>query len=303
MTLRMTDFQLTEIIKKTVNSILKEELDINDAVDKMNDEIRRKIISEWRGLPRENVRDGLTKSCGSFEYDIFGTVFTVNYTVFNYRDEYAAMSGGEKYGANVKIIDKVIELSVVAISGYIDERYLSGSLQHEIEHWFQRKNSGKPLLAKSKVYDLAVENLGSNGHNGWDGTLANVIYYSRNEEQDAFVNGLYGTLKNMAYGYDFKDLIEKSEIFRAIGFMNAVGKEMREHFYDDDFKDACEMVYGKKRRWFIGQAKTAEWKIAEKLNKIIKKAKKERIISPNYFLPHINEWYTPMWRIKKKTEI
>ena len=279
----MIDFnniRLTEIIKETISKLINEELGISDEVYKVSCGIVDVIENQWKSMPKESSEYNIWKRSGEFEFDIFGDVYTISYTVWNYKDydHYKSTTNKPVLLCSTNQKNKMIHLSVLAISGEIQDNTCADSIQHEVEHIYQSKMQGGELFPDKdgveNIYKMAEKSISDNRHNGWISKLASVIYYSRNEELDAFVNGLYATLAKSGWMYGEDEIVKNSNPYKIIGFMSSMKEEMIVNFNDDDFIQSAKF-FNKKRKWFIAMAQKSIKDCTSKMAKVIKKARKE----------------------------
>lgn len=272
--------KLDTIIKEEIDKMLKEELGISNEVNSVSNGIRVTIESQWKKCERIQTDFGVFKRCGEFPYNIFGEDYIISYVVYNFRDyeSFTENSNKVQFQCNISQEHKRMHLVILAISGEIQENTFADSIQHEIEHAFQSKMKGGDLFqdkdGHENIYSLATSNLNNENYNGWISKLANIVYYSRNEELDAFVNGLYGTLQHSGWMYGEDEIVNNSTPYKIIGMMHMLKTELENNFENSDFINSAKF-FGKKRKWFIAQAKHAAKSCAEKMNKVIKKARKD----------------------------
>ncbi len=266
----------SKIIRECVDKLINEELGIADDVVEKTNEIKRLIYDDSRNADKVKLDNGVSSISGTVSTNVFGEDMKIFYTVYNYYDydtyydkqEYFNPRCGVSYDRNE------IYISILSISGEFQENSFGDSIQHELEHLYQIKKQGKGLFQDNNLYDNATRNLNSNLYDGWVSKLSHVIYYSRNEEHDAFVNGLYQQLVSVdAYGNE--DYIIKSSTPYQISLMlTSIKNEISDNYENTNLIEACKF-FRKPRRWFIAQCEIGIRKIVKKIMKIRTKAKND----------------------------
>lgn len=295
MELKIDENLITNSVRKSIDKLISEELGISNEVKKVINGIYDMIKSLLRDCPKETIKEGLIwKKSGTIEYNIFGDDYSIIFTVFNFLNEEVYENCAENIipYSSVLISKKIIEINSISISGVIDESTFSDSMQHEIEHLFQIKMQGKPLFFNNGLYDKAIKNIRSNENNGWISRLSTIIYYTRNEEHDAFVNGLYAQLiRNDAF-YKFKEIIRKSDAYKISSILKVYEKELIDNFDDEDFIKSAKF-FNKSRKWFISQCDIGVKKIIKKIMKVAAKAEKDFKKVNEDAIFEVRPWFNP----------
>lgn len=295
MELKIDENLITNSVRKSIDKLISEELGISNEVKKVINGIYDMIKSLLRDCPKETIKEGLIwKKSGTIEYNIFGDDYSIIFTVFNFLNEGVYENCAENIipYSSVLISKKIIEINSISISGVIDESTFSDSMQHEIEHLFQIKMQGKPLFFNNGLYDKAIKNIRSNENNGWISRLSTIIYYTRNEEHDAFVNGLYAQLiRNDAF-YKSKEIIRKSDAYKISSILKVYEKELIDNFDDEDFIKSAKF-FNKSRKWFISQCDIGVKKIIKKIMKVAAKAEKDFKKVNEDAIFEVRPWFNP----------
>lgn len=109
----------------------------------------------------------------------------------------------------------------------IDLNSLFDSVQHEVEHYWQSKNSKKKF--STSKYQRIVDGMRSSNNVIY--TVCFLLYLSRRIEIDAYVNGAYNILKRYNYT-TYKEFIEKTDlikIFKVLGNIENDIKNFKEN--------------------------------------------------------------------------
>jgi hypothetical protein len=267
---------ISKIIRECVDKYINEELGIaNDVLIKTN-EIKELIYGDSRNAEKEKLDDGVSMTNGLVVLDIFGTSMKVIYTIYNFRDfdtyydkkEYFNPKSSMSYEKNE------IYVSILSISGEFQENSFGDSIQHELEHLYQIKKQGKGLFQDNNLYEKAITNINNELYNGWIGKLANVIYYSRNEEHDAFVNGLYQQLVNLDTLADFDYVIKTSTPYKISMLLFDLKRQIEDTVDDESFNLALKF-FKRPKRWFMAQCEIGIRKIIKKIMRVRMKAKND----------------------------
>ena len=274
----MKEFKLDKkytlkVIRECIDSLLNEEMGIaNDVVTKTN-EIKRLIYVDSRRAEKEKLDDGVYLINGNIFIDVFGTEMNVLYYVYNFYDYDTYYDKKEYFNQKCGVSNekKEIYISILSISGEFQENSFGDSIQHELEHIYQIKMQGKGLFQDNDLYEKAIQNLNNELYDGWVSKLANIIYYSRNEEHDAFVNGLYQQLVSPD-AFDNYDYIIKTSTPYQISLLLANVKKEIENNYDNENLIEATKFFRKPRRWFIAQCEIGTRKIIRKIMKVRMKA-------------------------------
>lgn len=262
-----------KIVRECVDNIINEELGIaNDVIEKTN-EIKNLIYSDSRKVEKIKLDNGVTSVSGVVVTNVFGNDMKIMYTIYNYYDYDTYFDKKEYFNpmCGVSCEKNEIYLSILSISGEFQENSFGDSIQHELEHLYQIKKQGKWLFQDNDLYEKASKNLNNELYDGWVSKLSNVIYYSRNEEHDAFVNGLYQQLVNAdAFGrYDY--IIKTSTPYQISLLLTNLKSEIEDNYNNVNLIEATKF-FKRPRRWFIAQCEIGTRKIIRKIMKVRAKA-------------------------------
>ena len=205
----MKNRTLNETFIKRINKIITEEFGINDALDKEATRATKSIITningkdfKWDYESEVYIRYHTEKvTLGEKSVKIYVT----NYW-FKTADEYesflksAIVPLGYAYEANMLFIPLY---SVGDETFDVDEA--TDTIYHEIEHFFQTSKMGHNF-GSAELYAKAKSNIKS--RNKTTRAIAEIFYMSFPSEQDAMVNGMYGSLKKYSYVEVHKKIME-----------------------------------------------------------------------------------------------
>lgn len=274
----MKEFKLdkkyaSKIIRESIDKLLKEELGIaNDVVMKTN-EIKNLIYRDSRNAEKERLDNGVSLVNGKVSINVFDTEMDIFYSIYNYYDFDTYYDKQEYFNprCSVSYERNEIYLSILSISGEFQENSFGDSIQHELEHLYQIKMQGKGLFQDNNLYDKATKNLNNESFDGWISKLANIIYYSRNEEHDAFVNGLYQQLVSQDAFNRYDYIIKSSTPYQISLLLGNLKNEIENNYNNNNLIEASKF-FKKPRRWFIAQCEIGIRKIIKKIMKVRAKA-------------------------------
>lgn len=258
-------------IKEMVSNIINEMLSVSDDVVSETESVVSDILDR---LP--NFKNDWTTVSNGHQYlncqmpiPIFGETYQLNLELHSFR--YGFYDNSIAYGASVSFDDKVFNLTSCLIDGEMIKETFSDSIQHEVEHLFQRIKKGKALLSsnKSTFYDICVNNISSTDCDGFVSDLAYIGYMSFECEQDAFANELYSYLKNGGHynGSPMEDMLSK--LIKAVNRIETSGNDI-------DLRQALKIFTPRDANWFINKGHRAYQRALKKFQNVIKRLKIEK---------------------------
>lgn len=201
--------KLNETFIKRINKIITEEFGINDALDKEATRATKSIITNINGK--------------DFKWDDESGVYKRYHTekvtlgkksVKIYITNYWFKTVGERDGflkSTIVPLGYVYEANMLFIPLYsvgdvpFDVDDATDTIYHEIEHFFQTSKMGHSF-GSAELYAKAKSNIKS--RNETTRAIAEIFYMSFPSEQDAMVNGMYGSLKKYSYVEVHKKIME-----------------------------------------------------------------------------------------------
>ena len=201
--------KLNETFIKRINKIITEEFGINDALDKEATRATKSIITNINGKDfKWDDESGVYKRYHTEKVTLGEKsvkIYVTNYwfKTVEERDSFlksAIVPLGYVYEANMLFIPLY---SVGNESFNVDDA--TDTIYHEIEHFFQTSKMGHNF-GSAELYAKAKSNIKS--RNETTRAIAEIIYMSFPSEQDAMVNGMYGSLKKYSYVEVHKKIME-----------------------------------------------------------------------------------------------
>jgi len=201
--------KLNETFIKRINKIITEEFGINDALDKEATRAAKSIITNINGKDfKWNDDSGAYKRYHTEKVTLGKKsvkIYVTNYwfKTVEERNEFlkkTVVPLGYVYEANMLFIPLY---SVDNVPFDVDDA--TDTIYHEIEHFFQTSKMGHNF-GSAELYAKAKSNIKS-----WNETtraIAEIFYMSFPSEQDAMVNGMYGSLKKYSYVEVHKKIME-----------------------------------------------------------------------------------------------
>ena len=201
--------KLNETFINRINKIITEEFGINDALDKEATRATKSIITNINGKDfKWDDESGVYKryhtekvALGKKSVKIYVTNYW--FKTVSERDVFlnsAIVPLGYVYEANMLFIPLY---SVGDVPFDIDDA--TDTIYHEIEHFFQTSKMGHNF-GSSDLYVKAKSNIKS--QDSVTRAVAEIFYMSFESEQDAMVNGMYGSLKKYSYVEVHKKIME-----------------------------------------------------------------------------------------------
>lgn len=213
------EYSLLLEISTDINKAINEELGIADEVKNASDFIKNEIISKLNQENKNIIADGVSSKKINFSEKVFNKTIHFQIGYYNFKDKIYYQKYINKYGdfegSSVSNDGKFnyIQINFYSISGYIDNKNLSDTIQHELEHIFQQVKA-KKSFGGQQLYNYSFQFLNTNNLN--DRALAIIVYMSRQSEIDAFINGLYGFLKNGHKLLGSREDIKESPIYQQL---------------------------------------------------------------------------------------
>lgn len=269
------------IIKKKLYDVITEELGIADLVSKISIDILYKAIE---GLNNDKnpikILDVLSKKTISFKYDINGTNVLVTVYNYNFKDKEAFEEHCKDYDCYTGMSMKngslcFMDIHCYSINGALDKPSAMDAIQHEVEHFFQDSEGDESVFRFYPNYTNASQYIYS--INSEDRNLAQCIYMTYRFEQDAFVNGLYGYLKQKEKRIpEWNDIFDSDAYANIVKFENAI--EYLENNKDDgQLINTCREKYNMTVQHLINISRKALKRIYNSIGKVLVKIRNENI--------------------------
>ena len=205
----MKNRTLNETFIKRINKIITEEFGINDALDKEATRAAKSIIANINGkIFKWDDESGVYKRYHTEKVTLGEKsvkIYVTNYwfKTVGERDSFlksAIVPLGYAYEVNMLFIPLY---NVGDVPFNADDA--TDTIYHEIEHFFQTSKMGHNF-GSAELYAKAKSNIKS--RNETTRAIAEIFYMSFPSEQDAMVNGMYGSLKKYSYVEVHKKIME-----------------------------------------------------------------------------------------------
>lgn len=277
------------------NSI-KEELAINSIVENTSLDIIsniKKLFSEKAIEKSEIVCDGVKKNNVNFIYNLNDIKIRFHVYIYNfynkkiYDDKKNDIDlNSTTYFYNEKNV--VVNIEGYSISGTINESDLSDTIQHEINHVFQKVQGKRSNIKKDILYSK-VKNVFRVKTDKEINTIANSLYYSFDDEQDSFVNGLYAYLMSSGLMVSWDKIKKNTIVYKGMESMREslkllenIDEEKLKYYFGINKKECIKIIQKGIQRF---QTKIGKVMIKHRKEMLIK----ECVIDKNIlFFPYIH---------------
>ena len=205
--------KLNETFIKRINKIITEEFGINDALDKEATRAAKSIITNINGKDFKWDNESWAYKRYHTEKVTLGEksvkIYVTNYwfKTVDERNKFlkkTVVPIGYAYEVNMLFIPLY---SVGNESFDIDDA--TDTIYHEIEHFFQTSKMGHNF-GSAELYAKAKSSIKS--RNETTRAISEIFYMSFPSEQDAMVNGMYGSLKKYSYVEVHKKIMESEAV-------------------------------------------------------------------------------------------
>lgn len=276
-----------EIIERKINSellnLLTEEQSIAKVVSDKSSEICNLICKDYVKIKGNKTAKYVLRS-NAFVYPLFDNFeITVIYNFYNFRtyNDYEESINAVSMVGSSSFEKKIITLNFFAISGDVDGKTLYDQCQHEVSHLYRAYMKNGVLLTnkRAKLYNTSVDMMRSNANGGFDSLFGTILYFSFEEEQNAYVNGAYKLMT-----YDFNngqpfDILKQTDAYIAISKLKYYQFILNSNRLDDeDYKNISVSLknFGKRDLSWFKKILDAEIHEFEKsLIRVFYKAKQE----------------------------
>lgn len=215
--------EIIEDVDNDISKYIMEELSINQDVYITSCNIVDEICSIFKNRKNENennfVTDGVRSKKFNISYKLKNMNIRISVLIYNFfnkeifdkeKNNLDLSSRSVNFGKK----EGIIELCGYSISGTLNKNDLINSVHHEINHLFQYQEGKKSNFRECKLYFKVKYLLNSNDET--KKIIANSLYYSFEDEQDAFINGMYAELKQYNERLDIDTIKENSELYQVI---------------------------------------------------------------------------------------
>lgn len=218
-----------------IKSLIKEEQGISVNVIKYTNLICDKIENEIKIAEKRIVKNMVSFKSNYFDYKIWnGENVRIRWYYYNFYDKQTYF----KEINNINKIDKfteydpinyesikTISVTILSVSGVIQNITLYDTISHELAH-YNKFNKANKNFSNENLYQF-VRILMSNFNNKTlIGSLARIIYHSKEYENDAYNHGLYSWLMNYQTE-TMDDALKNSELFSVVIYLKNVVENLK----------------------------------------------------------------------------
>ena len=183
----------------------------------------------------------------------------------------------------------LLNIEGYSISGTIDEKELSDTIQHEINHIFQKIKGKKSNIKKDTLY-YKIRSVFNIKTDEEINAIANALYYSFDDEQDSFVNGLYAYLMSNGLIVSWDKIKKNTLVYKGLESMK---KSLI--FLEKINNEKIKQYFGISRNKCISIIEKGMQRFQNKIGKVLIKHRKEMLVKENMchsnflFFPYIHD--------------
>lgn len=248
---KLKDIDVRELVLESIRRLIIESQGINDELEEKASTMAAYIRNNILASPVEyDKRRKQNYHLLSYSHDFEGKKFSWTIIGYIYPDDSAfendinvRFSEGMSSSDGRDIFFGWITFPMTE-KGWFSYGEVADSIYHEMLHLLKAKKIGKESGNKEFI---AITNNQYNAATGLGKDIALICYMSREDEQDAFINGLYGKLKeeflqkrNMNVGEIFYD----SELCRKIADVKCAIENLRQASMEE--VNGCLKIYNTK---------------------------------------------------------
>jgi hypothetical protein len=237
-----TDF--IKVIREEVRKvILNEENSINGDVDEEAYNVY-KIILSHQFSKNEKLKDA-NYGCDVYQFSFNRNFQSCNilYTIkfFDYRDGVA-----HNLDSGSVVLSKTsafININYDLECGSLSRGDLHDSIQHELTHVLK----GIKVYDKNRNYEpkalsvIQIADAFYNSKDEYEKAIGCVFYMGLNDEQDAYINGLYAQIKNNLHnGALPRHFIKQTPFYQKVGEIKSIKNNIDSYFSNENFLCAVE---------------------------------------------------------------
>lgn len=275
---RMKDDNIDGVIREAIareiqDVLLNEENSINKEVDKEANNVYN-IICNYKYTEKERVDDDACDTVyqTTLKREFLGKniLYVVRYYVFNDDKRHnldCACSVIDKYGGTI-FINYDLECCPMSYGDLHD------SIQHELTHLFKlimgygKSSRYKPISEKI----VPLINDFYNSPNKFKKVIGCVFYMGLNDEQDAYINGLYASIKNaLLSGIQPNEVVKESPLYQKVRELINIKNNLDVYFSNEEFLKYVE-IFNQSLKY--NKALTKET-FLKKINYILERIKKK----------------------------
>ena len=188
------------ITEQQLKNLITEKLGIAKKVVEISNQVEKFVYSF---LDCEDINQNI-EICEDLKLSLKKLFYA---TIEEFYSEYENDNSIYKNGYSFN--DKTIYLTFIVINNILNiGDNIENTIQHEVEHYWQCKQKGGTL--SSKHYQEITSLV--NSDNYYISTIAKLLYYSKNFEIDAQINGAYNEIKKRDDINDIDDVFKSTEL-------------------------------------------------------------------------------------------
>lgn len=198
--IKIDENTLSNIVRESIYKLLKEESGVATVVTNESNRIIEQIGNLIPNSEKEKY-DGFIIRHNEFQIVLFGDYeVNVSFYFYNFRDEHYyeefISDNTNIFFGRSSFSRTFIQLVFFAIHGEIDEKAFNDQCQHEVSHIYRAYMKKGELITNKRrsLYDKSLQLMRSNENGGFDNLIGTILYASFEEEQNAFINGMYNLL-------------------------------------------------------------------------------------------------------------
>lgn len=224
----LKEIALLNEVNKDFEVSLVESYGISAEVEKATSEIKNEIIKK----SKENAwqeKGGIKIQNGTFEFLVFDTTMTINYSIINFITEknFDALWQNFDFGAEYKPKRNLLAVNIGMYNGQYITSTFDSSLQHELTHLYDNiKTGGYTFSDKEAVLYKKIVQLLSSEYRPFDEKVYDIgwcLYYSFKSERMAFANDFYAKIKQNI------SIAKQTDEFNALYFLKHVLNKWAEY--------------------------------------------------------------------------
>lgn len=291
--MNMKDLLFEKIIND-INNIIVENLSIANELAKSAYDVTNEIENDIK-----NVRPIITKIRGvtfkrntiSVNVEAISQVVKITYWYYNFMTEELKRKELHKIKFRDKVDENSITITIISVAGDIDSNSLHDSIYHELEHMYQLQKRGKEFITdKDNIYYYAHILMNKLPIHSYGYMIATCLYLSEAFEQDAYVNGMYGTVMSRVKNFwDINKEFQKTNAYQGLqnfeqylevlkSSKEDIVQTLNKYFYEYNITYDNMIPYFENR---LKRFKTKVGKVLTKMQEDYKEQNKDRVKLPS----------------------
>lgn len=276
--------EIKKIVSEEIRKFIAEEKGIAEIVVRDTENICITIKEQLKNVSAEKYEDYILRK-NSFSINIFdGFEINVKYMCYNFKsyEAYEKHMYDFNFTGASSFADRVLVLNFFAIFGEIDDRTFYDQCQHEVSHLYMAYKKKNVLFSKrrTKLYDTATTLMNSGDNGGFDNLFGTILYFSFEEEQNAYVNGLYQLMKNNFSNFNEPyNIMVQSDAYKALERLKYFKDVLSSNELDSEDIENINKSLSKTRNnnidWYKTLLDKTIHELSKKIAKVYYKAKQE----------------------------